>query len=160
MAPPVDIIEDFVWQPLAELQGVDFVFAFGKAWLGVCEALRLKEVGHWGRGRLRHTTETVRWFVVLSHGLSTFTTREAQQLLEGASPDAVRRALSRLQESGQLFSPAKVLHLLLTCRSGGALERSERLQVRDLRRADGQELRVPGGHPPMVTLMRGWRMVR
>jgi predicted transcriptional regulator of viral defense system len=44
---------------------------------------------------------------LLSQGLSTFTTQEAQQLLERPSSDAVRRALSRLQESGQVFSPAK-----------------------------------------------------
>jgi predicted transcriptional regulator of viral defense system len=44
---------------------------------------------------------------LLSQGLSTFTTEEAQRLLHGASPEAVSRALSRLYEGGQVFSPAK-----------------------------------------------------
>jgi hypothetical protein len=49
IAPPADIIEDFVWQPLADIP-VELVFAFGKPWLGVCNALGLPEVGRWGRG--------------------------------------------------------------------------------------------------------------
>lgn len=49
IAPPTEIIEDFVWQPLADID-VDFVFAFGKPWLRVCDALGLPEVGRWGRG--------------------------------------------------------------------------------------------------------------
>ena len=47
--PPAEIIEDFVWEPLADIQ-VEIVFAFGKPWLGVCNALNLPEVGRWGRG--------------------------------------------------------------------------------------------------------------
>jgi hypothetical protein len=47
--PPKDIVEDFVWQPLAEIP-VEFVFAFGKPWLGACQALGLPERGRWGHG--------------------------------------------------------------------------------------------------------------
>ncbi len=47
--PPPEIIETFVWGPLADMQQVEFVFAFGKPWLGVCDALDLPEVGRWGR---------------------------------------------------------------------------------------------------------------
>jgi hypothetical protein len=47
--PPADIIEEFIWQPLAEIP-VDFVFAFGKPWLGACRALGLRELGRFGRG--------------------------------------------------------------------------------------------------------------
>jgi hypothetical protein len=46
---PAHIVETFVWQPLADIP-VEFVFAFGKPWLGVCDALGLREVGRWGRG--------------------------------------------------------------------------------------------------------------
>ncbi len=49
IAPPADIIEDFVWQPLADIP-VELVFAFGKPWLKVCDALGLPEVGRWGHG--------------------------------------------------------------------------------------------------------------
>jgi 5-methylcytosine-specific restriction endonuclease McrA len=48
--PPAEIIETFVWGPLADIQQVELVFAFGKPWLGVCNALGLPEVGRWGRG--------------------------------------------------------------------------------------------------------------
>jgi 5-methylcytosine-specific restriction endonuclease McrA len=48
IVPPADIIETFVWQPLADIS-VELVFAFGKPWLGVCDALGLPEVGRWGR---------------------------------------------------------------------------------------------------------------
>jgi len=44
---------------------------------------------------------------LLSQGVSTFTTRDAQELLNESSPDAVRRALSRLHQHGQVFSPAR-----------------------------------------------------
>jgi hypothetical protein len=49
MAPPEDLIEEFIWQPLAELPH-ECVFAFGKPWLAVCERLGLPEVGRWGCG--------------------------------------------------------------------------------------------------------------
>jgi excisionase family DNA binding protein len=48
--PSPEIIETFVWEPVADMQQVEFVFAFGKPWLGVCEALGLREVGRWGHG--------------------------------------------------------------------------------------------------------------
>jgi predicted transcriptional regulator of viral defense system len=44
---------------------------------------------------------------LLSQGVSTFTTADAQELLDESSPAAVRRALSRLQAGGQVFSPAQ-----------------------------------------------------
>lgn len=47
--PPAEIIEEFVWEPLADID-VELVFAFGKPWLGVCDVLGLREVGRWGRG--------------------------------------------------------------------------------------------------------------
>jgi hypothetical protein len=46
---PTDIIEKFIWQPLAEIP-VDFVFAFGKPWLGACQRLDLPELSRWGHG--------------------------------------------------------------------------------------------------------------
>jgi hypothetical protein len=49
ISPDADIIEDFVWRPLADMP-IEFVFAFGKPWLKVCNALGLPEVGRWGRG--------------------------------------------------------------------------------------------------------------
>jgi hypothetical protein len=49
MAPPADIIDAFVWQPLAEVDA-EFIFAFGKPWLEVCRRLELPETGRWGRG--------------------------------------------------------------------------------------------------------------
>lgn len=48
MAPPGDVIEHFVWKPLAEMSA-EFFFAFGKPWMGVCQALGLTEIGRWGR---------------------------------------------------------------------------------------------------------------
>jgi hypothetical protein len=47
--PPAEIVDRFIWQPLADIQ-VELVFAFGKPWLGVCNALGLPEVGRWGCG--------------------------------------------------------------------------------------------------------------
>jgi predicted transcriptional regulator of viral defense system len=44
---------------------------------------------------------------LLSQGVSTFTTSDAQELLDGSSPAAIHRALSRLRASGQVFSPAQ-----------------------------------------------------
>jgi predicted transcriptional regulator of viral defense system len=44
---------------------------------------------------------------LLSQGVSTFTTADAQELLDESSPATVRRALSRLHASGQAFSPAQ-----------------------------------------------------
>jgi predicted transcriptional regulator of viral defense system len=44
---------------------------------------------------------------LLSQGVSTFTMRDAQEMLDESSPAAVRRALSRLRASGQVFSPAQ-----------------------------------------------------
>ena len=49
--PPPEIIDRFIWQPLAE-HPPDFIFAFGKDWLEVCRGLRLPEVGRWGQGGL------------------------------------------------------------------------------------------------------------
>jgi hypothetical protein len=47
--PPRDIVEEFAWQPLAEIP-VDLVFAFGKPWLGACRALGLPELNRLGHG--------------------------------------------------------------------------------------------------------------
>jgi hypothetical protein len=49
IVPPVDIIDAFIWCPLADIQA-DYIFAFGKPWLHVCRALALPEVGRWGHG--------------------------------------------------------------------------------------------------------------
>lgn len=49
MEPPADIVDRFVWKPLEDIR-VDFVFAFAKPWLRLCEALRLPKVGDWGHG--------------------------------------------------------------------------------------------------------------
>lgn len=47
--PQIDIVEEFIWQPLAEIP-VEFVFAFGKPWLGACQRLGLPELSRWGHG--------------------------------------------------------------------------------------------------------------
>jgi predicted transcriptional regulator of viral defense system len=44
---------------------------------------------------------------LLSQGVSTFTTADAQELLGESAPAAVRRSLSRLHAGGQVFSPAQ-----------------------------------------------------
>jgi predicted transcriptional regulator of viral defense system len=44
---------------------------------------------------------------LLSKGISTFTTADAQAFLGESSPAAVRRSLSRLRAGGQVFSPAQ-----------------------------------------------------
>jgi hypothetical protein len=49
IVPPPDIVNDFVWQPIADMP-VEFVFAFGKPWLRACERLGLRESGRWGNG--------------------------------------------------------------------------------------------------------------
>lgn len=40
MKPPSDVISDFVWGPISDL-GAQLVFAFGRPWARVCEALGL-----------------------------------------------------------------------------------------------------------------------
>jgi hypothetical protein len=57
MEPPLDVIDRFVWQPLAEID-VEFVFAFGKPWLRQCEKLGLPEVGHWDAAELGSPVES------------------------------------------------------------------------------------------------------
>jgi hypothetical protein len=49
IVPPADIVDEFVWRPLAEIP-VEFVFAFGKPWLGACQALGLRELSRFGHG--------------------------------------------------------------------------------------------------------------
>lgn len=41
LRPPPQIIEEFVWQPIAELTAVTEVFAFGKPWDDLARALNL-----------------------------------------------------------------------------------------------------------------------
>lgn len=49
MRPPWDVIDEFVWQPIAEL-GVEHVFAFGRPWEGVAKDLGLRCVSALGLG--------------------------------------------------------------------------------------------------------------
>ena len=49
MRPPAEVVDEFIWQPLAELE-VSEAFAFGKPWLRICETLGLPMVGRWGTG--------------------------------------------------------------------------------------------------------------
>jgi hypothetical protein len=49
IVPRIDVVERFIWEPLAEIP-VEFVFAFGKPWLAACQELGLPEQGRWGRG--------------------------------------------------------------------------------------------------------------
>ena len=64
---------------------------------------------------------------------------------------------------GEIASRQRAANLLLDLvfpvRSGGAREGRERLQIRVSDYADGQELLLPDGHSPMVTLLRGRRIV-
>lgn len=47
--PPSDVIHDFVWAPIFDL-GARLVFAFGRPWVRVCEALGLAPAKHWAAG--------------------------------------------------------------------------------------------------------------
>ncbi|MBM0229487.1 hypothetical protein JNW87_32480 [Micromonospora sp. ATA51] len=49
LEPPPEVIEEFVWQPIAELPVQD-VFAFGRPWDDVAQALGLREAGKLGFG--------------------------------------------------------------------------------------------------------------
>lgn len=49
MSPPSKVINDFVWEPLADLQ-LDLVFAFGRPWVDVCERLKLRALRSWRTG--------------------------------------------------------------------------------------------------------------
>ncbi|WP_446215547.1 anti-phage DNA glycosylase Brig1 [Micromonospora sp. IBHARD004] len=49
LKPPPEVIEEFVWQPIAELPVQD-VFAFGRPWDDIAQALGLREVGKLGFG--------------------------------------------------------------------------------------------------------------
>ncbi|MEH0970491.1 hypothetical protein V6U77_05060 [Micromonospora sp. CPCC 205546] len=49
LRPPPEIIEEFVWQPVAELPVRD-VFAFGRPWDGIAQALKLPLTGELGSG--------------------------------------------------------------------------------------------------------------
>jgi hypothetical protein len=51
MKPPASVIDEFVWQPIAELP-VDLIFAFGSPWTAVAEGLKLPEVVRLGAGGL------------------------------------------------------------------------------------------------------------
>jgi hypothetical protein len=50
LRPPPEIIEEFVWQPIAELPGVREVFAFGRPWNDLAQALRLPLIDKLGAG--------------------------------------------------------------------------------------------------------------
>ncbi|MET7749023.1 hypothetical protein [Micromonospora sp. NPDC005367] len=49
LRPPPEVIEQFVWQPIAELSVQD-VFAFGRPWDGIAQALKLPLTGKLGSG--------------------------------------------------------------------------------------------------------------
>lgn len=46
MRPPADVAREFLWEPLADLDH-ELVFAFGKPWLSVCQALELETGRTW-----------------------------------------------------------------------------------------------------------------
>lgn len=49
MSPPTDVLESYVWTPLAETRA-PFVFAFGARWARICEKLGLAAEQRWGPG--------------------------------------------------------------------------------------------------------------
>jgi hypothetical protein len=49
LKPPPEVIEEFVWQPIAELPVQD-VFAFGRPWNDLAKALKLPRTGKLGSG--------------------------------------------------------------------------------------------------------------
>ena len=49
MRPPADVLNDFIWEPLAEL-AVAHYFAFGRPWEAAAEALGLQPTAAFGRG--------------------------------------------------------------------------------------------------------------
>ncbi|MGK5518917.1 anti-phage DNA glycosylase Brig1 [Micromonospora sp. URMC 107] len=53
LRPPPEVIDEFVWQPIAELPVRD-VFAFGRPWDGIAQALKLPRTGRLGSGGRRY----------------------------------------------------------------------------------------------------------
>jgi hypothetical protein len=48
--PPADVIDTFVWQPIAQT-ATDLVFAFGADWRRLCDQLHLPMLGWYGPGK-------------------------------------------------------------------------------------------------------------
>jgi hypothetical protein len=74
LRPPPKVIEEFVWQPIAELPVQD-VFAFGRPWDDLALALGLPETGKWGAGGKRYGSE------VLSRAVRTYALPSGQRLV-------------------------------------------------------------------------------
>ncbi|WP_159104415.1 hypothetical protein [Plantactinospora sp. BB1] len=50
LRPAPEIIDEFVWRPIAEFGGIREVFAFRRSWDHIAQALDLRLTGKWGRG--------------------------------------------------------------------------------------------------------------
>lgn len=58
LRPPPETIEEFVWQPIAELPVRD-VFAFGRPWDGIARALKLPLTGELGSGGTAYGSKVI-----------------------------------------------------------------------------------------------------
>lgn len=93
MRPPVDLIDDLVWQPVQEIT-VNEVFAFGRVWLDVCRDLDLEEIGTWGPDTEPVPGSTMRhWRVSLFRLPSGQLVVASSQMGSAAPPGAERTAV-------------------------------------------------------------------
>ncbi|QIG42042.1 hypothetical protein G5V58_03985 [Nocardioides anomalus] len=68
ITPPPELIEKYVWAPVQEADA-EIVFAFGKPWFSVCDALELPEAASWGPGGEALPGSTVEGWRVVAYRL-------------------------------------------------------------------------------------------
>lgn len=94
LRPPPEVIEEYVWQPIAELP-VQAVFAFGSPWDGIAQALGLQETGALGSGGTDYGSK------VSSRAVRTYALPSGQRLVvewhagSAGPPSAKETALLR-----------------------------------------------------------------
>ncbi|MET7669566.1 anti-phage DNA glycosylase Brig1 [Micromonospora luteifusca] len=109
LRPPPEVIEEFVWQPIAELPVRD-VFAFGRSWDGIAQALKLPLTGRLGLGGTDYGSK------VPSRAVRTYGLPSGQRLVvewhSGAAgpPSAketalLREALGGAESNGTRMTP-------------------------------------------------------
>ena len=98
MRPPLDVIDEFVWQPVQEVP-VGEVFAFGRVWLDVCRDLELPEISTWGPDTSPVPGSTMKhWRVSLFRLPSDQLVVASSQMGSGAPPGLERvRLLKELR---------------------------------------------------------------
>ncbi|MFG2169470.1 anti-phage DNA glycosylase Brig1 [Micromonospora chersina] len=119
LRPPPEVIEEFVWEPIAELPVQD-VFAFGRPWHDVAQALGLKETGTLGHGGTDYGS------AVPSRAVRVYSLPSGQRLVvewhAGAAgpPSAEETALLRKALSGA--GPVDSVPAAPRPRTGGSVE--------------------------------------